>query len=90
MLFDAGFFEGMEHSTLASQYRDIFVKDLSWDVMSLSRLHRHSAFWQKKRPPGRIGKPDTRGAATGEIARGFLETARPQCRDNLWRGIAMG
>ena len=29
MLFDAGFLEGMEHSTLASQYRDNFVK--AWD-----------------------------------------------------------
>ena len=47
MLFDAGFLEGMEHSTLASQYRDIFVKDLSWDGHEFVGAISKEELWQK-------------------------------------------
>jgi hypothetical protein len=47
MLFDAGFLEGMEHSTLASQYRDIFVKDLSWEGHEFIGAISKEELWQK-------------------------------------------
>ena len=47
MLFDNGFLEGMEHSTLASEYRDIFVKDLSWDGHEFVGAISKEELWQK-------------------------------------------
>jgi len=47
MLFDAGFLEGMEHSILASEYRDIFVKDLSWDGHEFVGAISKEELWQK-------------------------------------------
>ena len=47
MLFDNGFLEGVEHSSLASEYRDIFVKDLSWDGHEFVGAISKEELWQK-------------------------------------------
>jgi hypothetical protein len=45
MQFDAGFLEGMEHSTLASQYRDNFVK--AWDGHEFVGAISKEELWEK-------------------------------------------
>ena len=47
MLFDAGFLDGFEYdTTLASQYRNILVKDLSWDGHEFIGAISKDELWQ--------------------------------------------
>jgi Hypothetical protein (DUF2513) len=47
MLFDAGFLEGMTPSFQPGEYRDIFVKDLSWDGHEFVGAISKEELWQK-------------------------------------------
>lgn len=47
MLFDNGYLEGIEHTSLNDRYRGIFVKDLSWDGHEFIGAIGKDAIWQK-------------------------------------------
>jgi hypothetical protein len=71
MLFDAGFLEGMEHSTLASQYRDIFVSDLSWDGHEFIGAISKEELWQRLKSaigPGELASQSLRAIKDAAIA----------------------
>ncbi|PNE12428.1 MAG: hypothetical protein CR217_03410 [Beijerinckiaceae bacterium] len=71
MLFDAGFLEGMEHSTLASEYRDILVKDLTWDGHEFVGAISKDELWQKLKSaigPGELAGQSLKAIKDASIA----------------------
>jgi hypothetical protein len=71
MLFDEGYLEGMEHSTLASQSRDIFVKGLSWDGHEFAGAISKEELWQKLKSaigPGELASLSLKAIKDASIA----------------------
>jgi len=71
MLFDAGYLEGIEHSTMASQYRDVLVKDLSWEGHEFVGAISKEELWQKLKSaigPGELAGQSLKAIKDAAIA----------------------
>jgi hypothetical protein len=72
MLFDNGFLEGIERSNYKSRYRDVLVKDLSWDghefiIGAISK----EELWQKLKSaigPGELASQSLKAIKDASIA----------------------
>lgn len=71
MLFDAGYLEGIEHSTMASRYRDVLVKDLSWEGHEFVGAIFKEELWEKLKSaigPGELASLSLKAIKDASIA----------------------